>query len=51
LLLVFGTLLGRRLTGQGRALERLGLGDLTRREIRAFMEEGWTSSFWPRAIA
>lgn len=51
LLLVFGALLGRRLTGQGRALERLGLGDLTRREIRAFMEEGWTSSFWPRAIA
>ena len=51
LLSVFGTLLGRRLTGQGRALERLGLGDLSRREIRGFLQEGWTSSFWRGAIA
>jgi opine dehydrogenase len=51
LLLAFGALLGRRLTGQGRALERLGLGDRSRREIRAFLQEGWTSSFWPSAIA
>jgi opine dehydrogenase len=51
LLLVFGTLLGRRLSGQGRALERLGLGDSSRREIRGFLEEGWTSSLWRRLVA
>src|SRR2546426_4322377 len=34
LLLVFGALLGRELTGGGRALEHLGLGDFSRREIR-----------------
>ena len=33
LLLVFGALLGRELSGGGRALERLGLGDFSRREI------------------
>jgi len=51
LLAAFGTLLGRQLSGQGRALERLGLGDCSRREIRVFLHEGWTSSFWRRAIA
>jgi opine dehydrogenase len=50
LLHLFGILLGRELSSGGRALERLGLGDFTLREIRAFMHEGWTSPQWPKAI-
>ena len=50
LLQIFGVLLGRRLGGDGRALERLGLGDFSLREIRAFLREGWTSPDWTRAI-
>jgi len=50
LLAVFGALLGRELSGGGRALERHGLGDLSRREIRALLEEGWESSTWSRVI-
>ena len=50
LLQVFGVLLGRRLGGDGRALERLGLGDFVLREIRALLREGWTSPDWVKAI-
>jgi opine dehydrogenase len=50
LLLIFGALLGRRLSGQGRALEALGLGELLRREIRELLQEGWTSHLWRRLI-
>jgi opine dehydrogenase len=50
LLQTFGVLLGRRLVGQGRALEALGLGDFTRREIRTFFSEGWESPMWSRVL-
>jgi opine dehydrogenase len=50
LLLVFGALLGRELSGEGRALEHLGLGDFSRREIRAFLQDGWASPVWRKAI-
>jgi opine dehydrogenase len=50
LLLVFGALLGRPLSGRGRALEELGLGDLSRREIRAFLQDGWASPVWRKVI-
>jgi len=50
LLLVFGALLGRDLSGRGRALEALGLGDLSRREIGALLEEGWESAVWRRVV-
>lgn len=50
LLLVYGALLGRRLQGQGRALEFLGLGDFLLREIRALLHEGWTSALWARLL-
>jgi opine dehydrogenase len=50
LLLTFGALLGRELSGQGRALEHLGLGDFSRREIRGFLEQGWESPIWAKAI-
>jgi opine dehydrogenase len=49
LLGVFGALLGRDLSG-GRALDHLGLGDCTRRELRALLDEGWDSHAWSRAI-
>jgi opine dehydrogenase len=49
-LAVFGALLGRELSGGGRALERHGLGDFSRREIRGLLEEGWLSSAWPRVL-
>jgi opine dehydrogenase len=49
LLGVFGALLGRDLAG-GRALDHLGLGDFTRREVRALFHEGWDSHAWSRAI-
>jgi opine dehydrogenase len=48
LLLVFTALLGRPLSGRGRALEHLGLGDLVLREIRELLQEGWTSPLWRR---
>jgi hypothetical protein len=50
LLEVFGVLLDRKLGGAGRALERLGLGDFSLREIRGLLREGWTSPDWARAI-
>jgi opine dehydrogenase len=50
LLLVFGVLLGRELTGHGRALESLGLGDLALREIKTLLHDGWTSQMWARVI-
>jgi len=50
LLLVYGALLGRELSGRGRALEHLGLGDLSRREILAFLQDGWASPMWRKAI-
>jgi len=49
LLGVFGALLGRDLTG-GRALDHLGLGDLTRREVVIFFHEGWDGHPWSRVI-
>ncbi len=49
LLGVFGALLGRDLTG-GRALDHLGLGDFTQREVRALFHDGWESHAWSRAI-
>jgi len=50
LLLLFGALLGRDLSGRGRALEHLGLGDLSRREIRAFLEAGWVAPAWNQVV-
>jgi opine dehydrogenase len=50
LLLLFGVLLGRRLSGEGRALEALGLGDLALREIKALLQEGWTAPVWARVL-
>jgi opine dehydrogenase len=50
LLLLFGVLLGRELSGRGRALEALGLGDFLLREIRTLLQEGWTSSAWGRVL-
>ncbi len=50
LLLVFGALLERRLTGQGRDLAHLGLGDLLLREVREVLREGWASPLWSRVI-
>jgi opine dehydrogenase len=49
LLGVFGALLGRDLTG-GRALDHLGLGDFTLREVRGLFHEGWESHAWSRVI-
>lgn len=50
LLLLYGVLLGRRLQGQGRALEHLGLGDFLLREVRALLHDGWTSALWSRLL-
>jgi opine dehydrogenase len=50
LLLVFEALLGQPLSGRGRALEHLGLGDLLRREIRTLLQVGWLSPLWSRVI-
>jgi opine dehydrogenase len=50
LLLTFGALLGRPLSGRGRALEHLGLGDYSRREIRAFLDQGWESPIWAKVV-
>ena len=49
LLGVFAALLGRDLAG-GRALDHLGLGDLTRREVRTLFREGWEGHAWSRVI-
>ena len=49
LLGVFGALLGRDLAG-GRALDHLGLGDLTRREVLTLLHEGWDNHAWSRVI-
>ena len=50
LLGVFGAMLGRMLSGRGRALDNLGFGDFTLREIRAFFAEGWRSSMWSTVL-
>ena len=50
LLQIFGALLGRELSGRGRALEHHGLGDFAVREIRTLLHDGWESSLWPRAL-
>ena len=50
LLLVFRALLGPQLSGRGRALEDLGLGDFSRREIRGFLEQGWESPMWAKVV-
>lgn len=50
LLQVFGVLLSRQLIGRGRALEHLGLGDLSVREIRSLLVEGWESALWSRVV-
>jgi opine dehydrogenase len=50
LLDVFGGLLDAELSGRGRALEHLGLGDFTLREIRELMHGGWRSAMWSRAV-
>ena len=50
LLLLFGALLGRELSGRGRALEAHGLGDLSRREIRTLLDAGWRSALWARVL-
>jgi opine dehydrogenase len=50
LLQVFGVLLGRSLSGHGRALESHGLGDFPIREIRELLHEGWPSRLWTRAL-
>jgi opine dehydrogenase len=50
LLAVFGVLLGRELSGQGRAFEHLGLGDFLLREIRALLHDGWTSPLWTKVL-
>jgi len=50
LLLTFRALLGRELSGRGRALEHLGLGDFSRREIRGFLDQGWESPIWAKVI-
>jgi opine dehydrogenase len=50
LLLLFSVLLGRQLTGAGRALESLGLGDLSLREIRTLLHDGWASPMWTRLL-
>jgi opine dehydrogenase len=50
LLLLFGVLLGRELSGSGRALESLGLGDFTLREIKTLLQEGWAANTWTRVV-
>jgi opine dehydrogenase len=50
LLLLFEALLGHSLSGRGRALEHLGLGDLVRREIQTLLQDGWLGALWSRVI-
>ena len=50
LLGVFGALLGKTLSGRGRDLDYLGLGELTLREVRELFHSGWTSPTWRRLV-
>jgi opine dehydrogenase len=50
LLGVFGALLGKTLTGRGRDLDHLGLGELTLREVREVFHAGWSSPIWRRLL-
>jgi opine dehydrogenase len=50
LLGVFGALLDAELSGRGRDLDHLGLGELSLREIRALLHDGWASATWSRVI-
>jgi opine dehydrogenase len=50
LLMLFGVLLAREFSGRGRSLEALGLGDLSLREIRTLLQEGWSSNMWARIL-
>jgi len=50
LLMIFRVLIGQTLSGHGRALEHLALGDYSRREIRAFLREGWESPLWGKVL-
>ncbi len=50
LLSVFGALLGVELSGRGRALEHLGLGDVSLREIKGLLHDGWASPLWARIL-
>jgi opine dehydrogenase len=47
---VFGALLGRTLSGRGRDLDHLGLGELTLREVRELFHSGWASPTWSRLV-
>ena len=50
LLGVFGALLGTTLSGGGRDLDHLGLGELTLREVRELFHSGWASPTWRRLM-
>jgi opine dehydrogenase len=50
LLGVFGALLGTTLSGRGRDLDHLGLGELTLREVRELFHSGWASPTWRRLV-
>lgn len=50
LLGVFGALLGTTLSGRGRDLDHLGLGELTLREVRELFHAGWASPTWRRLV-
>jgi opine dehydrogenase len=50
LLGVFGALLGTTLSGRGRDLDHLGLGELTLREVRELFHSGWASPTWRRLM-
>jgi opine dehydrogenase len=50
LLGVFGALLGTTLSGRGRDLDHLGLGELTLREVRELFYSGWASQLWRRLV-
>jgi opine dehydrogenase len=50
LLGVFGALLGKALSGRGRDLDHLGLGEMTLREVRELFHTGWASSTWRRLM-
>jgi opine dehydrogenase len=47
---VFGALLGKTLSGRGRDLDHLGLGELTLREVRELFHSGWASPTWRRLV-
>ena len=50
LLGVFSALLGKPLSGRGRDLDHLGLGEYTLREVRELFHAGWTSPLWRKLI-